>query len=248
LETKAALVGKISDNLAGDGTIVIMEPAELENSLALRKLATDLSGMGMTLYAPCTHLWSTSCRPDRCWTFRDGPAISPTRLMSRLAATEDGYRYRNTDIKFSYALLRKDHRTREAYRIPRGMKALRLSKLQGHLKHRVNVVVAKMSGDLGGRANHVYKVCDGTPQKPVFAVVPDHHASQGSALMEGRYGEIIFLENTLVRSNPARDAFNLFVDRYTRVGAIRTGNGAVWSRQGRNSGSRRVMKGRRGAQ
>jgi hypothetical protein len=101
------------------------------------------------------------------------------------------------------------------------MKALRLSRLQGHKKRRVNVVVAKMSGDLGGgHGDHVYKVCDGTPQKPVFAVVPDHHAGKARALMEGRYGEILFLENILVRSNPSRDAFNLFVDRSSRVGAI----------------------------
>jgi hypothetical protein len=161
--------------------------------------------------------------------------------MSRLASSEDGYRYLNTDIKFSYAILRKDHRTREAYRIPRGMKALRLSKLQGHLKHRVNVVVAKMSGDLGGRGNHVYKVCDGTPQKPVFAVVPDHQAFRGRALMEGRYGEIISLESILVRYNPARDAFNLFVDRSTRVGAIGDGERPRFSqrrtiRGGRDTG------------
>jgi hypothetical protein len=161
--------------------------------------------------------------------------------MSRLASSEDGYRYLNTDIKFSYAILRKDHRTREAYRIPRGMKALRLSKLQGHLKHRVNVVVAKMSGDLGGHGTHVYKVCDGTPQKPVFAVVPDHHAFRGRVLMEGRYGAIIFLENTLVRSNPAHDAFNLFVDRFTRIKDVRAGEegsrsshgGEFRSREGR---------------
>jgi hypothetical protein len=87
----------------------------------------------------------------------------------------------------------------------------------------VNVVVAKMSGDLGGRGNHVYKVCDGTPQKPVFAVVPDHQAFRAGALMEGHYGEIFFLENTLVRSNPAHDAFNLFVDRFTRIEAVRAG-------------------------
>ena len=236
--TKAEIVGKISENLSGDGTIIIMEPADLENSLALRKLTTELSGRGMTLYAPCTHLWSTSCRPDRCWTFREGAAISPTRLMSRLASSEDGYRYLNTDIKFSYAILMKDHRTREAYRIPRGMKALRLSKLQGHLKHRVNVVVAKMSGDLGGRGNHVYKVCDGTPQKPVFAVVPDHHAFRGRALMEGRYGEIISLESILVRYNSARDAFNLFIDRSTKIVALRVGERGSRHSQGRKFQSR----------
>jgi SAM-dependent methyltransferase len=246
--TKAALVEKISETLAGDGTVVIMEPADLENSVSLRKLATELTRRGMTLYAPCTHLWSTACRPDRCWTFLEGPSISPTRLMNRLAASEDGYRYRNTDLKFSYAILVKDHRTREAYRIPRNMKALRLSKLQGHLKRRVNVVVAKMSGDLGGRGNHVYKVCDGTPQKPVFAVIPSYHASTGRALVDGRYGGIFLMENILVRSNPAHDAFNLFVDRSARIEAIGAGRRQSRSSPGKNFRSGKEMKGRRGAE
>jgi len=195
-----------------------MEPADLENAVALRRLAHALGDRGLSLYAPCTPLWNTACRPDRCWTFREAPHISPPRLMSALASSEDGYRYLNTDIKFSYALLRKDGTTRERYRVPHGTKALRLSKLQGHLKRRVNVVVAKMSGDLGGgRGHYVFKVCDGTPQKPVFAVVPVHQGSHARALLEGGYGEVLSLENTLVRFNPARDAYNLFVDRSTRV-------------------------------
>ena len=216
---KADLVTDCSRSLAGDGTLVIVEPADLVNSLALRELAGEIVRRGLTLYAPCTSLWNTTCRPDRCWTFREGPAITPPRLMALLSAAGDGYRYRNTDIKFSYAFLRKDGRTREAYRIPRGAKALRLSRLRGHLRRRVNVVVAKMSGDLGERGDHVFKVCDGTPRKPVFVVVPPHHAARAGPLLEGRYGEILFLENILVRINPARDAFNLFVDRFTRVGA-----------------------------
>jgi SAM-dependent methyltransferase len=217
---KAEIVKRCSRILAVDGTIVITEPADLENSIALRRLTAGLIKGGLTLYAPCTSLWSTACRPDRCWTFREGSPITPPRLMGLLSDSRDGYRYRNTDIKFSYAMLRKDHRTREMYRIPRNAKALRLSKLQGHLKRRVNVVVAKMSGDLGGRhGDHVFKVCDGTPQKPVFAVVPSHHARHARPLVEGRYGEILSLENTLVRSNRSRDAFNLLIDRFTRVGA-----------------------------
>jgi SAM-dependent methyltransferase len=218
---KAALVEKISGTLAGDGTVVILEPADLENSLALRKVTMELVRKGMTLYAPCTSLWGTACRPDRCWTFREGQPITPPRLMKRLAASDDGYRYLNTDIKFSYAVLRKDHLTRERYRIPRNAKALRLSRLQGHKNKRVNVVVAKMSGDLGGgHGDHVFKVCDGTPQKPVFAVVPNHHAGRSRALLDGGYGEVLSLENILVRSNPSHDAFNLLVDRSTRVEAI----------------------------
>jgi hypothetical protein len=215
---RAALVGKLAGPLAEGGTVLIMEPADLENSVALRKLTRALGEEGLSPYAPCTPLWSTPCRPDRCWSFRDGPPVSPPRLMSLLASSEDGYRYMNTDIKFSYALLRKDGRTREEHRVPLKAKALRLSKLQGHLKRRVNVLVAKMSGDLGGGRGHlVFKVCDGTPQKPVFAVVPAHQAAHARALVEGRYGAILSLENTLVRFNPARDAYNLFVDRSTRV-------------------------------
>jgi hypothetical protein len=69
----------------------------------------------------------------------------------------------------------------------------------------------------------VFKVCDGTPQIPVFVVVPHHHAAHARALLAGRYGGILSLENTLVRFNPARHAFNLFVDRMTRVEAVRPG-------------------------
>jgi SAM-dependent methyltransferase len=215
---KAALVSRLAGILADDGTVLVMEPADLENSVALRRLTSALGGEGLSLYSPCTPLWNTACRPDRCWSFREGPPVSPPRLMSALAASADGYRYMNTDIKFSYALLRKDGRTREGYRIQRGTRALRLSKLQGALKRRVNVIVAKMSGDLGGGQGHyVYKVCDGTPPKPVFAVVPVHGESHARALVEGRYGEILFLENVLVRFNEARDAWNLFVDRSATV-------------------------------
>jgi hypothetical protein len=222
---RAALVGKIAGSLAEDGTILVLEPADLENSVALRNLTHALGKEGLSVADPCTALWNTACRPDRCWSFREAPSVVPPRLMSLLASSEDGYRYLNTDIKFSYALLSKDGRTREQYRIPRGAKALRLSTLQRHLKHRVNVIVAKMSGDLGGgRGHYVYKVCDGTPQKPVFAVVPVHQGLHARALVEGRYGGILSLENALVRFNPARDAFNLFVDRSARVKALGIGD------------------------
>jgi SAM-dependent methyltransferase len=243
---RAALVGKIAGSLAEDGTILILEPADLENSVALRNLTHALGKEGLSVTAPCTALWNTACRPDRCWSFREAPPVTPPRFMSLLASSEDGYRYLNTDIKFSYALLSKEGRTRENYRIPRGAKALRLSTLQRHLKHRVNVIVAKMSGDLGGgRGHYVYKVCDGTPQKPVFAVVPSHRAAHARALIEGRYGGIVGLENTLVRFNAARDAFNLFVDRFTRVKSLTgqlPGRGPV---RGRNPAGGRQSRGGR---
>ncbi|HTY53072.1 MAG TPA: class I SAM-dependent methyltransferase [Methanomicrobiales archaeon] len=241
---RGRLVEPVAANLSPGGTIIITEPADLENSVALRITTAGLAEKGLSLFAPCTRLWSTSCRPDRCWSFREEAPIVPTRLMARLASSEDGYRYRNTDVKFSYALLRKAGRTREEYRVPHGTKALRLSKLANHLKRRVNVVVAKMSGDLGGRGNHVIKVCDGTPQKPVFAVVPDHQAARARALLEGRYGGIFSLEHVLVRYNPARDGYNLFFDRSSGVG--QPGPGKRSQGPGREAGSGRPGQGESG--
>jgi SAM-dependent methyltransferase len=246
IDERVALVEGCSRALAADGTLVVIEPADRENSLALRRLTSTLVRRGMTLFAPCTPLWKTACRPDRCWTFREDPPISPPRLMRLLSATDDGYRYMNADIKFSYALLRRDGRTRETFRIPKGLKALRLSGLQARLKRRVNVVVAKMSGDLGGRGDHVFKVCDGTPQKPVFAVVPRHHAARARALLEGRYGEILSLEGVQVRFNPARDAFNLFVDRFTRAGRVGKGREGKESPPGGTQGTGKKGRGKAG--
>ena len=245
---RGAIVGRCASVLAGDGAVIITEPADLENSVALRKLTGDLVRRGLSVYAPCTPVWSTACSPDRCWTFREAPPLTPPALMDLLSSSPDGYRYRNTDIKFSYAILRRDGRTRERFRVPGTEKALRLSKLQGHLKQRVNVVVARMSGDLGDRRMHVFKVCDGTPQKPVFAVVPDHHAAGARALLEGRYGEVLALENILVRFNPARDAYNLFFDRQARASRAEAGagEGAGGSPPHRKRASAKG-KGRRGA-
>ncbi|HXW99446.1 MAG TPA: hypothetical protein VEI51_06985 [Methanomicrobiales archaeon] len=252
---RGALVERCASVLAGDGTVIITEPADLENSLALRRLTGELARRGLSVYAPCTPIWSSTCSPDRCWTFREAPPLTPPGIMHLLSSAPDGYRYRNTDIKFSYAVMRRDGRTRERYRVPATGKAIRLSKLQGHLKRRVNVVVARMSGDLGDRGTHVFKVCDGTPQKPVFAIVPDHHASGARALLEGRYGEVLALENILVRFNPARDAYNLFFDREARaVGPARVASPSSLRRrtpgegkgEGRGEGKGRG-KGRRGA-
>ncbi len=217
-EQRAKLVLRYAERLAHDGTVVIVEPADLVNATEMRRTVVHLLDQGLFMYAPCTFLWGTRCHPVSCWSFAEKESIHPTRLMLAVAGTHEPHRYINTDIKYSYALLRKDSTTREVYRAQPHARFARLSKLSQHLKRRINVVVAVMSSDLGDADHYIYKVCDGTAGKSVYAILPRHHeAAENAALRESRYGEVVEIYNVLVRYNPKHDAYNLLVDRNTEV-------------------------------
>ncbi len=88
--------------------MLIIEPADLDNSTGLRKTVSHALDQGMSIYAPCAFIWGSRCRPESCWSFEVKPSIRPPRLMQALAACSESYRYLNTDIKYSYAILKKD--------------------------------------------------------------------------------------------------------------------------------------------
>jgi len=217
-EERADLVMRYAGRLTGDGTILIVEPAEEVTSTGLRGLALALKKRGLSIFAPCSFIHSTNCTPDRCWSFVTAKKIRPTRLMNTLAAGDEPFRYVNTDIKYSYVVLRKDGRTRETCRVPSGSRCLRLSQVHRHVEKRVNIIAAKMSEELGDRQTHMFRLCDGSATKPVFAVLPAFHITTGNeAILSAPYGSILQLENVLVRYNKAHDAYNVLVSRTTRV-------------------------------
>jgi hypothetical protein len=216
-ERKAELVRSMADKLSKDGNIVIVEPADKVNSTEMRKLVVRLMDKGMGVYSPCSFIWCARCHPESCWTFEEKEDIEPPRLMQKLAG-EEPYRFMNTDIKYSYAVLRKDDLSREKYRVPQKAKFARLSKLNAHLSKRINVVAAVMSGDLGDKKDHVFKICDGTSVKPVYAVLPYFHESPGNeALFKAKYGQVVEMYGVLARFNKEYDAYNLLVTRNTKV-------------------------------
>jgi hypothetical protein len=138
--------------------------------------------------------------------------------MEALARCEESYRYVNTDIKYSYAVLRKDGVRQSGYRVAPGAKFLRLSKLHLAVGKRVNMAAVKMSGDLGDARNHFFKICDGTAKTPVYAVLPTFHMTPGNeALRSASYGSVLEMRGVLVRYNKAHDAYNLLVSRNTLV-------------------------------
>jgi len=197
-------------------TLAIIEPADLENSNALRITQHALVRRGFTVYSPCTFIWGIGCGGDNCWSFQELGNIQAPGFMRKIASTGEFYRYTNTDMKFSYVLLRKDGLTGRSYRA-KG-KFLRLSNLQRHIEKRVNVAAAVMSGNLGDEQTFVFKLCDGTASLPCYAVLPAYHKNDGNrALLEAGYGDIVEIYGTLVRENKAMSSYNLLIMRNTLV-------------------------------
>jgi SAM-dependent methyltransferase len=220
-EKQAGIVEAIAERLSPGGSVLIVEPADEENATRMRTLAALLHARGhLSIHAPCSFIRGVPCTAPRCWSFTSAPPIAATRLMETLARCEEPFRYINTDIKYSYAILRRDGPKRSGYRVAPNAKFLRLSKLHLHVGNRVNVAAVKMSGELGDAKNHLYKVCDGTAKTPIYAVLPAFHRTPGNeALGSAPYGTVLEMRGVLVRYNKAHDAYNLLVSRSTEIRA-----------------------------
>lgn len=212
---KAATVMRWAAHLDERGTVLLVEPADLENATGLRSVQRELLGTGLHLRHPCRFLWGSSCGSVPCWSFEQAPSIRPTALQEALAAgSPEPYRYRNTDIKFAAAVLGRDPPPRLDCPGVDRRRTAPLSQLRKHTNRRIAVLAAVMSNDLGDAKSHVYKVCDGTARQPVFAVLPSYHVTPGNrALLEAPYGSVLHLRDVLVRENPKTRAINLLVSR-----------------------------------
>ena len=218
MEQRADLVMHYAERLAPDGTILIIEPAEEVISTQLRVLSLALKKRGLAIHSPCSFVWGTNCTPDRCWSFVTAPCIRPTEIMETLAACDEPFRYVNTDIKYSYVVLRKDAKTRETYRVPARSRVLRLSQIHRHVDKRVNLIAAKMSENLGNAKSLMFRLCDGTADTPVYAVVPSYHiTAENRAIVSAPYGAILELDGVLIHHNPKHKAYNVLVSRNTII-------------------------------
>ncbi len=219
IRERAARVKAISEVLSPEGIIVITEPADMVNSTAMRQTVQELAKSGLSVIAPCPAGWTRTCNSEHCWSFVEKPPLHPTRLMELVASCKEAYRFLNTDIKYSYAVLKKDQHLRKTD-TSGGVrkKTALLSTLARHVDRRINVFVAVMSGDLGNNKTHLWKLCDGTPQKPVYAVMPSYHlSSENEYIMKAGYTEQVEISGVLVRYNPNHDSYNLLITRTTQI-------------------------------
>ncbi len=218
LDEKAALLKELSKKLVDDGNIVLIEPADKANSTELRRLMFALKGSGLNVYSPCSFIWCAGCKPDECWSFEQKNDINPPVLMKKLADCEEPFRYLNTDIKYSYVILRKDRQTRIKFKVPLKAKFARLATIDKFADKRINIVCSVMSGDLGDNKYSVYKVCDGTSRKQVYVILPFHNMNvENNAIKEADYGGIIKIYDVLVKYNEEKDSYNLILGKMSAV-------------------------------
>lgn len=219
LREKASRVNTLAEVLSPDGVIVISEPADMVNSVAMRQTVRELAMSGLVVFAPCPPGWMKNCDPRNCWSFIEQPSLRPTRLMEMVASCKESYRFLNTDIKYSYAVLIKNSsRKTPDYTTAARKKTAVFSTLSRHVERRINVHAAIMSGDLGNNRTHLWKLCDGTPQKPVYAVMPSYHlSSENEYIMKAGYAEQVDITGVLVRYNQNHDSYNLLITRTTRI-------------------------------
>ena len=218
-ERVAAIITTFSRLLSPGGCLLIAEPADLANSTRFRATVNAALGPALRIHSPCTCIWGGRCHADTCWSFIEQPPVQPTRLMDALSGGDEAFRFRNTDIKYSYAVLVNDLRRRHQDVMPKRTPFLPLSALPKHTGKRVNVAGSVMSGDLGNRKTHVFLFCDGSPGRPAYIILP-HHAitPDNRSLLSVPYASVMELRKVLVRWNPKYQAFNLLVSRTSRAG------------------------------
>jgi len=228
---RSEIVLSYTNLLEENGFLIIVEPAELRHATSLRRLQKELMKGGLHVYAPCSYLWGSNCDPAECWTFREDAPIQATGLMKLLAGEDEGYRFINTDIKYSYLIMTKSEKVRCSYRVPRKNRMVRLSQLDRFESRVISVAGARMSADIGTGGMHIMKICDGTCREPVYAVLSGRNRRPGhSALFSAEYGEVLTLSGVQVRRHTKHDAWNLIIRPDSEIVRVeppkRPGNGA----------------------
>ncbi|NJD78212.1 MAG: hypothetical protein FIB08_14160 [Candidatus Methanoperedens sp.] len=209
----------VVERIASSGknpALIIIEPADLVNSKALRVTQNTLVRKGFNVFSPCTPIWGQGCSCSDCWSFYEPGDIQVPGFMRKIAGNREPYRYINTDMKFSFVILKRDGKTKYSYKA-KG-KFLRLSNLEKHIGKRINIVASVMSGNLGDEKTFVFKLCDATTSKPCYAVLPAFHMTEKNRLLlKAGYGSIVEIFNTLVRENKEFSSYNLLITRNTTV-------------------------------
>lgn len=190
--------------------MALIEPADKDNSTALRDTVRAAAGKGLAVRDPCRFLRAGSCRAGPCWSFIEKPPIRPTRLMRALSGEKEAFRFENTDIKFSYAVLVRELEGSGAAPVTVHSPSPPLSSLRKHAGKRINLTAAVISGDIGDRENHVFLLCDASGT--AYAILPRYHVTgSNKTLLSVPYAAVVELRGALVRYNPRHKAWNLLL-------------------------------------
>ncbi|MDY6775073.1 MAG: methyltransferase domain-containing protein [Halobacteria archaeon] len=212
LNDPVGVLEEYTDYLSEDGSLVVVDPADLETSVPLREIQREFHDE-YTVYGPCTYLWDEKCG-GRCWSF-DSVGFEPPDFARSYVGDRDAYV--RSEVKYSHFILRKDGRTRRSYDARRSDEAM-MDEMSGHVGRRIRVTAEKMSGDLSDKndGTEIYKICDGSAKSEHYAVLRQE-TEFNTYLRDADYGEILRLEDVLVHYNPNEsedvpESYHLVVD------------------------------------
>ena len=222
LDDPVATVERYLDCVADDGACCLVAPADLATATGLRDVERAVTGpaSSVAVFAPTLRLWPDARPTDRGWSFDERPELAVSDTQRRLAEAADPDEFpdrrvepsafRNTSVRFAYAILRPDGRRRTPVRADPNRHA-RLAESADHVTNRVNLLAVKLSHDLAEEGNPVFRVGDGSQSVDHYAVLT-RASSLNEGLREAAYGTVLSFENTLVLWNDDEEAINLVCD------------------------------------
>ncbi|MFB6166537.1 MAG: small ribosomal subunit Rsm22 family protein [Haloarculaceae archaeon] len=224
LDDPAAVVGRYGRTLADDGSLVLLAPADRNTAINLRTVERDVED-GLSVYAPTVRLWPGATPGDEGWSFDVAPDLAVPAFQRRLDAAagdpdhEPG-EFVNVDVKFAYAVLRRDGSRRVDFTPDPGQWA-KMADMEAHVSNRIDVPAIKLSHDLsdGEGANPVFKVGDGSEQVATYLVLTKESALNRD-LVTADYGDLLLCENVLALWNDDEEAYNLVVDGETVIDRV----------------------------
>ena len=230
LDDPEAVASRYLDALAEDGSCVLLAPADLNTSTELRRVERALTPPegDVSVYAPDLRLWSGDAPGDRGWSFEERADLAIPSFQRTLddAATraydEEPGTYVNTDLKFSWAIIRPDGERRHPV-VASAERHHRMADSEGHVTDRVNLLAVKLSDDLApdDDANPLFKIGDGSEQLEHYLVLTGE-SSLNRDLREAPYGAILSVKNVLILWNDDEGAYNLVCGKETVVDVVAT--------------------------
>ena len=221
LDDPVAVVDTAAAQLADNGTILLLEPADRNTAIDLRRIERAVVDDELTIYAPTLRLWEGAEPDDRGWSFDVRPELAVPPFQERLAegataaGEADPAAVRNVDVQFAYSLLRADGERRYPFRASRERHA-RMAAMDDHVTERVDLLAVKLSHDLSDGDNALFLIGDGSQTTDHYAVLTKESALN-RALATADYGAVLSFENALVLWNDDEEAYNLVVDGETVV-------------------------------
>lgn len=215
LDDPHTTVKRYLDALATDGTMVLTAPADKNTSQTLRSVEQSVANGEITVFSPTVRLWPDESPSDDCWSFKELPEIAAPSVQEALEqhAHDEEHspgEFLNTTVKYSYALLRKDGKTR----LPTGpdpSEWIKFRNSERHVGNRVNCLAVKLSNNLSEGGNPLFRIGDGSQQADHFAVVPKQ-TQLNRDLIEASYASLLMIESGLVLWNDDEKAYNIIID------------------------------------